>query len=254
MTIKFTHDSLFAGDVVLNQYKQGYRFSVDSVLVSQFTKPKKKFRILDLGCGSGVIGLICLYRWLKKLQIEVTGIELQQDLYNLTCKNITENNYKEFFNVIHCDIREVYKKVAVETFDMVLCNPPFFKLGSGRTSQNDQAHIARHQVNGGINDFLKATVQLLKNKSYAIFIYPATELADFLVKATHNNLEPKQIQPVYNYPEGDNKARLMLIKCQKNGSAGVKFERPFYIYEHKNGDFHKNMKRLYLPNENKDLL
>lgn len=254
MIIEFTQDTLFDGDIVLNQYKNGYRFSVDSVLVSQYVKPKKNFRILDLGCGSGVIGLICLYRWRSKLDITVTGIELQQDLYQLCLQNIEENKLDQAFNVIHCDIRDISTTLNVETFDMVICNPPFFKKGSGRTSQNDQAHIARHQVNGAIDEFLKGAAKLLKNKSFAVFIYPASELADFIEKAKNNKLEPKQIQPIYNYPEGDNEARLMLVKCQKNGGVGVKFERPFYIYQEKNGDYHKQMKQLYMPNENKDLL
>ncbi len=252
MTTEFTEDSLFDGDIVLNQYKNGYRFSVDSVLVAQFMKPKKGFKILDIGCGSGVIGCICLYRWLEELKIEITGIELQKDLHQLACKNIIDNMFEQSFKLINCDIRNVSGKLDVEAFDMVICNPPFFKPGSGRTNQNNQAHIARHQVNGDIDSFLKGAVKLLKNKGDAVFIYPASEIADFIVKAKNCRLEPKKIQPVFNYPEGKNEARLMLIKCQKNGGVGVKFARPFYIYQKQNGDYSKKMKKLYLPNKNTD--
>jgi len=243
----YTRDTLFDGDVICNQHVEGYRFSVDAVLAAHFHPPAKNYKILDLGCGCGVIGLICLYRW-ASLNIFLTGLELQDELYELAKKNIKSNKYDDRYQLLQGDIRKSLELFPAESFDQIICNPPFFKKGSGRTSENDMVYKARHQISGDIEAFLHGASKLVKNKKNCIFIYPASELIDFVDKARKFRLEPKRIQLVYNYPEGTNEARLALLQCQKNGKSGVKVERPFYVYEAKNGSFHKEMEKLYAPN------
>ncbi len=246
-----TKDTLFDGDIVCNQYRNGYRFSVDAVLAAHFQVPGRNYKILDLGCGCGVIGLVCLYRW-GQLGIHVTGLELQKDLCEITSQNIKANKFDQNYRLVQGDIREPFAFLPVESFDQIICNPPFFKEGSGRASENAMAHKARHQVAGDLDAFLLGTAKLLKNRKNCVFIYPAPDLVEFVATARKYRLETKRIQLIYNYPEGDNEARLALFQCQKNGKTGVKIERPFYIYQKKNGPFHPAMEKLYRPDIHKD--
>ncbi|CAG36996.1 tRNA1(Val) (adenine(37)-N6)-methyltransferase [Desulfotalea psychrophila] len=243
---EFSHDTLFSGELSCRQHREGYRFSLDAVLAAHFLPPRKQARIIDLGSGSGIIALIMAYRW-RNLGVHITGFERQQSLISLAKGNIELNGYDEICTIKEGDVRHILQHLPPESFEQLVSNPPFFPLGSGRPSQNREAYQARHQVAGGIEDFLYAASKVLANKGHAVFIYPANGLTDFLLAARKNRLEPKRIQYIYDYPEGESEARLFLIHCQKNGGAGLKTERPFYVYEKKNGAYHESMQRLYEP-------
>ena len=57
-----SEDTLFSGRLICRQPEHGYRFSVDAVLAAHFAGPAATDRVLDLGCGCGVIGLILAHR------------------------------------------------------------------------------------------------------------------------------------------------------------------------------------------------
>lgn len=244
---EFTQDSLYDGELTCLQYRVGYRFSVDALLAAHYKIPKKGARVLDLGAGSGIISLILSYRF-KDRGIQVVGLERQVELAAMAQKSISENGYTDMCSLEQGDLRNIADIFEPESFDQIVSNPPFFPLGRGRTSTNEQAYQARHHVAGGLGDFLSATSRVLKNKGHAIFIYPADHLAEFIHYARKNRLEPKRMQAIYNYPEGENEARLFVIDCQKNGGLGMKVERPFYIYAEKNGAYSSKMLSLYEVN------
>ena len=243
-TKNITNDTLFDGTLSCCQHKEGYRFSLDAVLVSQFLKPAKEARILDLGCGCGVISLILAYRY-GTLGVQISSLEYQPALATLAQENIENNRFTDICEVVQGDVRNILKYFAPESFDQIVCNPPFFKLGHGRTNKNIEAFEARHQVNGTLDDFLYGASRVLKNRGNCVFIYPAPDSVDFFTAARARRLEPKRIQYIYNHPEAKSDARLCLIQCQKNGGAGVRVEPPFYVYNSENGEYHQGMDLLY---------
>ena len=75
------NNSLFDGQLHCNQHRQGYRFSIDAVLLAHYISVKANDRILDIGTGSGIISLILLYRHVDLLS-ECSGVEIQKDLFD----------------------------------------------------------------------------------------------------------------------------------------------------------------------------
>lgn len=244
---EITKDTLFEGDLFCAQHKDGYRFSVDAVLAAHFVRPQPHARILDIGCGCGVISLIMAYRY-EMLGVKITGLELQPALAKLSQFNINLNNFNNICDIVQGDVRNVLQYFPAETFDHIVCNPPYFTLGNGRTNHNAEACNARHQLNGTLDSFLYGASKVLKNRAQVIFIYPSSALVGFITAAREKCLEPKRIQFIYNYPEADSNAGLFLVQCQKNGKEELKVERPFYVYSQKNGPFHQDMASLYAAN------
>ena len=82
---------LFDGRLKLFQKRQGYRFSVDSILLGDFARERAAGRVIDLGTGSGVLAVL-----LSKLEAvrEIVGIEVQEDLAALAQKNISYNDVR----------------------------------------------------------------------------------------------------------------------------------------------------------------
>ncbi len=236
-----TRDSLFDGRLVCIQHKKGYRFSVDAVLLAHFIAPRKKERLLDLGTGCGILPLILLFRY-GGYDLRCVGVELQPGLAALAEKNFSANGFDQAA-VVHGDIRNIAELVAAESFDQVVCNPPFYPAVSGRISSNSEAALARHQSSGGLVDFLRAAHFALVNRGRAAFIYPAEQSGEFIACARDEGLEVKKMRHIYGY--SGQSARLTLFSCIKNGRSELEVAPPLYMYTRKNGDYTDEVAAMY---------
>jgi tRNA1(Val) A37 N6-methylase TrmN6 len=236
-----TDDTLFSGALICRQHRDGYRFSVDAVLAAHFAVPKPGQRVLDIGCGCGVIGLILAYR---QPQIVISSLEMQEDLAALAEENGRANGFGDRFQVIRGDVRAIGRRLAPESFDLVICNPPYRKKDSGRINQGDQAALARHELRGEIADFTRAAAFAVKNRGKVVFVYPARRSNTLLAALHEQRLTPKRLQPVYSYP-GAESARLVLVEAVKNGGEQIEILTPLYIYERRNGSYAPTMLALY---------
>ena len=236
-------DTLFNGRLVCRQYRQGYRFSADAVLAAHFCTVQAGDHILDLGCGCGVIGLIIAYRNREK-NVRVTGLEFQADLSMLSHDNILANNLESSMSVIEADLRRIEEAISPESFDLVVCNPPYRKPGAGRISLGDQRARARHEIDASLSDIVNAAAFAVKNRGRVVFIYPAERATTVLEALKQRRLEPKRLQPVYSYP-GSEKACLILVESVKNGGEEVQICPPCVMDTDKNGPYTDPMQELY---------
>ncbi len=234
-------DSLFDGRLTCYQYQQGYRFSVDSVLLSQFLEISGEKSILDLGTGSGIISLILCYRFHKAV---IVALEKQTDLFELAKKNIFANQLGERMKVLHGDFCRINEYAGAESFDYVFCNPPYTKPGSGRVNIHAQSARARHEIDCKLDDVVKAAFFAVKNKGSVALVYPARRAATLISSLVQHKLMPKRLQAIYSYPE-DNQAQLVLVEAVKNGGEELQLMPPFFIYIKKNGSYSKEMQRCY---------
>ncbi len=238
---KLTKDTLYGGRLVCRQYKQGYRFSIDAVLAAHFCRPGRTDRILDLGAGSGIIGLILAFR---HPAVSVTGLEFQPDLVCLARDNVDRNNLARRFTIIEGDLRDNSSLLPAESFDLVVGNPPYRQPGRGRVSQDDQRARARHEIDSNLDDVVRAAALAVKNRGPVVFVYPAARTVALLVSLKNHRLEPKRLQPVYSYP-GARQARLILVEAMKNGGEDLQIMAPFFIYTVQNGHYSAEMQKLY---------
>lgn len=236
-----TNDTLFDGNLVCRQYKTGYRFSLDAVLAAHFCRPGPRDRVLDLGCGCGVIALILAFR---HLGIRAEGIEIQDELVRLARENIAGNDMQSRVKVTSGNFRDIAGLVKPESFDLVVSNPPYRQQGRGRVNPDDQRARARHEIDATLSDLVRAVSFGVKNRGKAVIIYPAVMLIPLVTELKKNSLEPKRIQPVYSYP-GQADACLVLLEAVKNGGEQVRLMPPFYIYSEKNGPYTEAMQKLY---------
>ena len=238
---ELTSDTLFQGRLQCRQYRQGYRFSVDAILAAHFSPPVSGQCVLDLGCGSGIIGLIVA---LLHPDVFVAGLELQDELAALATDNASRNGLSGRFAVTRGNVQSIASLYPPEAFDLVICNPPYRKRLSGRVNQTGQAAIARHELTAGLADFVRASAYCVKNKGRVVFVYPAGRCSALLAALAHNRLVLKRLQPVYSYPEAV-EAKLILAEAIKNGGEHCELMAPFYLYERKHGRYSQAMQALY---------
>jgi len=188
--------------------------------------------------------LILAYRWGNIIK-SITGLELQTSLADLARQNIALNKFNTFCWIITADVKNLLQHVRRESFTRIVCNPPFYRQGSGRINRNRETLLARHQISATLDDFVSAAADAVKNRGSTYFIYPAAGLSDLLVLSRKYMLEPKQIMLVYSYPHSDKSAELVLVKCLKNGGSGVEIMPPFYVFKEKNSGYSSDMECYY---------
>ncbi len=239
--VKCTDDTLFDGLLICRQHRNGYRFSVDAVLAAHFCTVPAQGKVLDLGCGCGVIGLILCYR---HPDLQVTGLELQPRLAELSRYNAAANDLADRLQVQAGDLRRIGELSAPESFDCVVTNPPYRRPGSGRINTEDECAIARHELAADMDAVLGAASFCVRNRGRVTVIYPAGRLATLMAALPSHRLIPKRLQAVYSYPE-DTRARLVMVEAVKNGGEGVDVLPPLFIYQYADGPYSPETAALY---------
>jgi len=220
---EITLDTIY--NIKVYQRKYGYRFSIDSVLLAKFVKISKKIqKIADIGAGCGIIGLIIAktYPWLK-----VDLYEVQESLVELCKMNVILNNLNNRVEVFKYDITKLNNPKITQTYDAIVTNPPFRKIGSGKISPIDEKAIARHEIKLTLQNLMKKCVLLLKNKGKIFIIYDTTRMAELLYTMRLYNLEPKRLKLVY--PKKGYIATMVLVEGIKYGGIELKVEPPIFL-------------------------
>lgn len=212
-------DDFLDGRLKLIQFRTGYRFSIDAVLLAQFVSVKRNDVVVDLGTGCGIIPMVLL---LTEPVGHVFALEIQPELAEQAARNTRLNGFEHEVEVILGDLK--HPPLNPSSADVVICNPPYRQKNSGRINPDPQRAIARHEVLTSLNDILDAAAKTLRAKGRLAMIYPAARLADLLIKMRGFNLEPKRLRVVYPSMRSD--AKLALIEASLGGRAGLKILPP----------------------------
>jgi tRNA1Val (adenine37-N6)-methyltransferase len=212
-------DEFMGGRLRLIQYRTGYRFSIDAVLLSEFVGIKKGDRVVDLGTGCGIIPLALLT---DRPAGYVFGLEIQEGLARQAKRNALLNGFSHKIGVIRADIRQM--PMAPASIDVVICNPPYRKKDSGRVNPDRQRAIARHEILASLEDILNAARHVLRNEGSLAMIYPAERLADLMVKMRQYGMEPKRVRIIY--PGMESEAKLAMVEAILGGRSGLKILPP----------------------------
>jgi len=226
-------------DIRVYQNKQGYRFSVDAVLLCSFANMRYARNIADLGAGSGIIGLLLARKYPKAA---VTLVELQESLYRLAVRNIKLNELSERVHAALSDIKHLKETASYMTYDLVVSNPPFRKPTTGRLSLGQERAIARHELALKFSDLADAASHLLKSKGRFFMIYHPERLLEVFDSLRQSRLEPKRIRFVHNDINAESK--IVLIEAVRDGKPGVKIENPLYIYR-EDGSYTSEVSDMY---------
>lgn len=233
-------DDLELKGLKIIQNKEGFCFGIDSVLLSDFAKNiKNNSLVLDLGTGTGIIPiLLCGKTNLKK----VIGVEVQEKIAEMAKRSIKLNNLEDRFQVINENILNLKNIYQNQTFDVVVTNPPYKKKNSGIINENHEKLISRHEIEANLENFIKVSKDLLKDKGEFYMVHRPERLVDILSIMRKEKLEPKVLRMVYS--NKNKEPKLVLIKGIKNAKPFLKVEKNLYIYD-ENGDYTDEILEIY---------
>ena len=225
-----TTDELRAYGLRIIQPLDGYRFSLDPLLLCDFACADSAGRIIDLGAGCGIIPQI-LAR--KIPNASLVGVELQEEMAGLASRNVALNGLDERIKIMCVDILSLRKLFPVSSFDLVTANPPYRKPGSGRVSPKAGRDLARHESSAGLEDFLAVAKYLVKPSGAICFISHPSRLVEFIHCAGQLNLSLLKLRLVHSSAAAA--ATMFLAQLAKGRKGDTLVLPPLYVHNEQGG-------------------
>ena len=227
-------------DAYIYQDTEYFKMSLDSLLLSNFvTINLRNKKILDIATGNAPIPMLLTYR----TKAEIYGVELQTPVYNLGRISIKENKMDKQITLINDDAKNLVNTFESDTFDVITCNPPYFKTNNKEfENDNEIKSLARHEKTLMLEDIFVIARKLLKNNGRLAMVHRTERFVEIIEMAKKYNFEPKRVRFVY--PNSKKVSDLVLIECVLNGKSGLKMEQPLFVYNDK-GEYTEEVSRMF---------
>ena len=226
--MKVINDLLGYDNMKIVQDDEYFNFSLDSVLLPNFIELKKDTqKILDLGTGNAPIPLIfsCLNE-----SAHIYGVEIQKKIYDLAVESVKMNNLEDRITLINDDMKNLDKYFDINSFDVIVSNPPYFKLNEeSNINESIEKTIARHELKINLDDVVRIANKYLKNNGSFGMVHRTDRLIEIIETMRKYNIEPKRIRLIY--PKENKESNMVLIEGRKNGKVGLKIMPPLIAHE-----------------------
>ena len=234
-----TIDDLQLKGLNLIQKKDGFKFGIDAVLLSDFACIKNKHRVMDLCTGTGIIPFLIYGKYDPQ---SVYGLEIQEDMVDMAKRSVKLNSLEEKVFFLNEDLKNIEFLKKLEKFDVVTVNPPYKLNNAGIINPNDKLAIARHEILCNLEDVISASRVLLKDNGRLFMIHRPERLADIFTLMRKYKIEPKRVKMIH--PKIGKAPNIVLVEGQRDGGAYLKWEAPLYVYDD-NGKYTKEIDSIY---------
>lgn len=216
-----------------------HTFGTDTILLADFSMPKKHEFAVEFGTGCGAIPLY----WCSMVQVKsVIAIDIQLAACSQLIRSIKLNHIENIIKVINADIRNPIKDIPLHSCDLVVCNPPYKVTGGGLVNDNDHRRIARHEHECTIDDVSKAAARLLNFGGRLCICQRMERLCDVMDSMRKSGIEPKKIRFVQQ--RTSSAPKLFLIEGKKGAKPGM-VALPTLLIENNDRTLSDEMKRIY---------
>ena len=234
-------DDLQLGGLKIIQNPEWFCFGVDAVLLSDFAKNTIKIgsTVVDFCSGNGIIPLLLSQ---KTKADKIYGVEIQNCVYDLSCRNIKYNSLEDKILIYNEDIKNASVLFGKSSVDYITCNPPYKENDGGLKNKDDIVTIARHEVLLDLETIISSAKDILKPGGKIAMIHRPERLIDIICLMRQYKIEPKRLRFVHPSPEKT--ATMILIEGAKHGGKKLFLEPPLYIYN-SSGEYSDEINRIY---------
>lgn len=199
-----------------------FKFSLDSMLLANFVNINMAdSKLLDFCTGNCPIPII-----LSNSIKNIVAFEVQKEIYELGDESLTLNNINNVI-LINDDIKNIGNYYEEGYFDIITCNPPYFKvIDSSRINDNNVKAIARHEILIKLEDIVSLAYKFLRDKGKLYIVYRPDRLMELLKLFDKYKFGVKKLQCCYN--NSDSLSSMILIEAMKNGHDDLKILAPLY--------------------------
>ena len=196
----------------------------DAFLLSAFPRLRAGERACDLCGGTGAVGLLLLQR---RPDLSVTAVELREEAVRLAERTAAANGLEGRLTVRHGDLREIRRLLPAGSFDLVTCDPPYFRPDSGALPADPGRRTARTETGCTLTDVCAAAAWLLRWGGRLCLVHRPERLADLLCALRAAGLEPKRLRIVCKAAGAA--PSLLLLEGRRGGRPGLRWEEPLIL-------------------------
>ena len=222
---------------IIIQNDSGYRYSIEPFLLVDFCILRPRQEVLDIGTGCGVIPLLMINR---EPELKITGIEIQGSAVVIARQNASKN--KKQIKFLDADFLDKELTFSSEQFDVIISNPPYRKINSGRMNLDEGKAIARHELKLNLQDMLEKANPFLKKGGHINLAYPPIRLQETLRELENQKLFPSRIRFIHGNKNAE--AKIFLIDAIKGKKRDLIVDSPLYVYN-RGGSYTKEMQEIY---------
>lgn len=233
-------DDLQTDGLKILQKPSDFCFGTDAVLLADFAakRIKKNGSVIDLCTGNGIVPLLIYSR---RKDVTVQAVEINRETAELARYNMRLNGLNEQIDVLCSDIKSLPKAMN-GIFDAVTVNPPYIPVGKGLIPNKEKITEARHEVSAGMEDIIRVSAQLIKDKGKFFMVHRAHRAAEAVSLMQRYRLEPKELRFVHS--NSHSKANLMLIAGAKNAGVWMDIHPPLILYN-EDGSYTDEVNEIY---------
>lgn len=220
-------DQVPGTEYIIYQDDNEFKYTTDALILSSFVKASN--RIIDLGCGNGILSLRLAERF-----NEIHAIDINSNVLSIFKESIKVNKLEDKIKIKKRNIFDLKDDFETNYFDAVVFNPPYYNYENIKFNNMAAKHFF------DIEESLSIINYLLKNSAYLYIIYPSYRLAELIYKINVAGLKVKHIINIHGNTKKE--AKNSIIIARKQANFGNDF-RDFYI---KNGEeYTDEMKKVY---------
>ncbi len=194
-----------------------YKFSADSVLLSDFARVAKRDNVVELCSGSGIVSVLVFAKYHPK---KIVGIESDKMLFDMSQKTLQINTLQGIEFMLD-DLKNAPKLLGREVADVVICNPPYYVLPAETKNISQKYLTTKYESTATLCDILKTASTILKFGGKCYFVYTTSRIQELLFEAKNNNLICKTLKFVFN----KDISNTVLVKFIKKGNAETIVEK-----------------------------
>lgn len=198
---------------------------MDPFILAAHIHPMGLEKIIDVGCGCGIIPLILACRY---PDTRITGVEIQKDLAGFASNNVTANHLGKKIHIIHDNIKNIGISDLNGQADIIVSNPPYKKKDTGRLNPDSQKAIARHEIFLDIDLLFGCSKKLLNNQGRLYIIFPAQRVSELVLTMKRYHFFPDFIRFVHI--KKNTAARLVILCAAKGHGRSCTIVPPFFVY------------------------
>ena len=216
-------DRLWPDGPVFRQDRQ-QKLTTDSLLLADFARIKAGEKGADLGCASGLLMLLLLWR---EPGLHMTGLELRPEAAGLAEENLRANGLTDCAEILCGDFRETVKQLQNAGFDFVIANPPYFPTDSGTLPGDRDRAAARGETECSLPELLHTAARLCRSGGKLFLCFRPERLGELMEEMRKAHLEPKRLRFVHHRAAAA--ASIVLVEGRKDGRPGTVVEAPVFL-------------------------
>ncbi|AKU79256.1 tRNA1(Val) (adenine(37)-N6)-methyltransferase [Spiroplasma turonicum] len=238
--MKLKNNLLCYKDLYIYQESNHFNFCLDSVLLARFVVLNSKTkRLIDVGTNNCVIPLI-LSRYTSS---KITAVELQKSSSDIANENVMLNNKQNQIVVYNEDINQ-FCIDKNNMFDVVICNPPFFKVSKGsKFKESQEISIARHELKLTLDQLIKSSRILLNNEGKLYMIHLTDRFDEVITKLCDKGFVAKKVRFIYS-KKSSLKSDKFLVEAKLSNKQGCTIMQPLYVHN-EDGTYTDEVKKYF---------